>query len=125
MIWRDGSSASSPIKTEVTHYVSRIPSATDDDRIGLAGEAQGSLGLDDDPVHRRDPWGRAHDQCLQFWPLDTIEHGGGDERIEFVEALEGKHRDPHTASQVEPWGSHARRPPKMASSKYFQKQSTS
>ena len=87
-----------PHQAGVAHHVSRAPAAADDDRVGLAGEAQGGLGLDDDPVHRGDPFGGAHDQGLQA--LDPVEHGRGDERIELVEAFEGKHRDPHTASGV-------------------------
>ena len=32
--------------------------------------------------------------------IDPIEHGRGDERIEFVEGFECKHRDPHMDSKV-------------------------
>ena len=82
----------------VAHHVSRAPAAADDHRVGLAGEAQRGLGLDDDPIHRRDPLGGAHDQGPQA--LDPVEHGRSDERIELVEAFKGEHRDPHTASEV-------------------------
>src|SRR3546814_14745714 len=65
------------------------------DLIGLCREVERLLAFDRHAVHRGDFGGRRGDMRFPALPAQAVQYGRGDERIEFVEAVEGQHRDLH------------------------------
>src|SRR3546814_18570168 len=59
-------------------------------RIGLCREVGRLLSFDRHAVHRGDFGGRRGDMRFPALPAQAVQYGRGDERIEFVEAVEGQ-----------------------------------
>src|SRR5205823_15083468 len=63
--------------------------------IGLVGEFQRLLRLDDHAVHRRDPRTGARDLRLPAVGLEAVQEAQRDEGVELVESVEGEDGDAH------------------------------
>jgi hypothetical protein len=72
----------------VGHDLARLDPAADDDRVRFARERQRLLAPNGDAIHRGHFGRWRRDVSFPALGLDTIQNRGGDERIQFVEAVE-------------------------------------
>ena len=94
---RDGSSCNCAISAVIRDDLAGLPAAAHDDRVCGAGFVKRDVGFDDHAVHRADSRAGAGDRYTPVRLPNSVEDAERDQRVEFVEALEGEDGDVHAS----------------------------